>query len=67
MQNLNKGMEEDFFAFCNGNKVELMGFLMSDIMGVQGAIVNGVEIGITMIPILIIYIFNHLKITHMVE
>ena len=27
-----------------------MGFLMSDIMGTQGAIVNGVEISITMIP-----------------
>ena len=27
-----------------------MGFLMSDIMGIQGAIVNGVEISITMIP-----------------
>ena len=27
-----------------------MGFLMSDIMGIQGAIVNGVEIRITMIP-----------------
>ena len=32
------------------NKVELMGFLMSDIMCIQGAIVNGVEISITMIP-----------------
>ena len=50
MQNWNKGMEERFVAFCNGNKVELMGFLMSDIMGIQGAIVNGVEISITMIP-----------------
>ena len=36
------------FAFRNENKVELMGFLMS-IMGIQGAIVNGVEISITMI------------------
>ena len=50
MQNWNKGMEECFVAFHNGNKVELMGFLMSDIMGIQGAIVNGVEISITMIP-----------------
>ena len=50
MQNWNKGMEEHFVAFCNGNKVELMGFLMSDIMNIQGAIVNGVEISITMIP-----------------
>ena len=30
--------------------LELMGFLMSDIMGIQRAIVNGVEISITMIP-----------------
>ena len=50
MQNWNEGMEECFVTFCNGNKVELMGFLMSDIMGIQGAIVNGVEISITMIP-----------------
>ena len=50
MQNWNKGMEECYITFCNENKVELMGFLMSDIMGIQGAIVNGVEISITMIP-----------------
>ena len=50
MQNWNKGMEECFVTFHNGNKVELMGFLMSDIMSIQGAIVNGVEISITMIP-----------------
>ena len=39
---------------------------MSDIMGIQGTIVNGVEISIIMIPNTI-YIFNHLKITCMVE
>ena len=50
MQNWNKGMGEHFVTFCNGNKVELMAFLMSDIMGIQGAIVNGVEISITVIP-----------------
>ena len=50
MQNWNKGMEECYITFRNENKVELMGFLMSDIMGIQGAIVNGVEISITMIP-----------------
>ena len=50
MQNWNKGMEEHYITFRNENKVELMGFLMSDIMGIQGAIVNGVEISITMIP-----------------
>ena len=50
MQNWNKGMEEHYVTFRNENKVELMGFLMSDIMGIQGAIVNGVEISITLIP-----------------
>ena len=50
MQNWNKGMDKHFVTFCNGNKVELMGFLMSDIMGIQGAIVNGVEISTTTIP-----------------
>ena len=49
MQNWNKVMEECYIAFHNENKVELMGFLMSDIMGIQGAMVNGVEISITMI------------------
>ena len=43
-------MEECYIAFRNENKVELMGFLMSDIMGIQVAKVNGVEISITMIP-----------------
>ena len=43
-------MEESYITFRNENKVELMGFLMSDIMGIQGAIVNGVEISITVIP-----------------
>ena len=50
MQNWNKGMEERYVAFGNENKVKLMGFLMSNIMGTQGAIVNGVEISITLIP-----------------
>ena len=50
MQNWNRGMEECYIAFRNENKVELMGFLMSNIMGIQGAIVNGVEISITIIP-----------------
>ena len=49
VENWNKGMEECYITFCNENKVELMRFLMSDIMGIQGAIVNGVEISITMI------------------
>ena len=50
MQHWNKGMEEHFVTLRNGNKVELIGFLMLDIMGIQGAIVNGVEISITLIP-----------------
>ena len=50
MQNWNKGMEECYITFRNENKVELTGFLMSDIMCIQGAIVNRVEISITMIP-----------------
>ena len=50
MQNWNKGTEECYITFCNENKVELIGFLMSDIMGIQGAIFNGVEISITVIP-----------------
>ena len=49
VQNWNKAMKEHFVAFCNGNKVEHMGFLMSDIIGIQGAIVNGVEISITVV------------------
>ena len=67
MQNWNKGMEERCITFHNENKVELMGFLMSDIMGIQGAIVNGVEISITMIPNTDNIHLQSLKITHMVE
>ena len=50
MQNWNKGMEECYVTFRNENKVELMECLMSDIMDIQGAIVNGVEISIALIP-----------------
>ena len=50
MQIWNKGMEKHFVTFRNGNKVKLLGFLMSDIMGIQVATVNGLEISITMIP-----------------
>ena len=60
-------MEECFVTFCNGNKVELMGFLMSDIMGTQGAIDNRVEISITLIPSTDSICLQHLKITHVVE
>ena len=46
----NKGMEERCIVFRNGQEVELMGFLLSDTMGIQASIVNRVEIGITLIP-----------------
>ena len=46
----NKGMEERSMIFRNGQKVEFISFLLSDIMGIQAAIVNGVEIGITLMP-----------------
>ena len=36
--------------FRNGNKVKLMGFILSDIMGIEVLIVNNVEISITLIP-----------------
>ena len=49
-QNWNKGMETRSAVFRNEQKVELMGFLLSDIMGIQASIVNGVEIGITLTP-----------------
>ena len=44
-----------------------MGFLMSDIMGIQGAKVNGVEISITMISNTDNIHLQSLKTTHMVE
>ena len=46
----NKGMELRHLHFCDGQKVEMMGFILSDIFGIQVSIVNGVEIGITLIP-----------------
>lgn len=46
----NKGMERRYMSFRNKNKVEMMGFLLSDMMGIQAAIVNGVEITITLKP-----------------
>ena len=46
----NKGMEQRCMIFRNGNKVELMGFILSDIMGIEASIVNGIEISIMLIP-----------------
>ena len=46
---LNKGMEQRCMIFRNGNKVELMGFILSDIRGIEVSIVNGIEISIMLI------------------
>ena len=46
----NKGMEQRCMIFRNGNKVELMGFILSDIMGIEVSIVNGIEISKMLIP-----------------
>ena len=43
-------MEQRLLHFCDGQKVEMMGFTLSDIFGIQASIVNSVEIGITHIP-----------------
>ena len=43
-------MEQRHLCFCDGQKVEMMGFILSDIFGIQASIVTGVEIGITLIP-----------------
>ena len=46
----NMGMMERKLKYDNENKVEMMGFLLSDIMGIQASIVNGVEIEIILTP-----------------
>ena len=50
LMNWNKGMEQRHLHFCDGQKVEMMGFILSNIFGIQASIVNSVEIGITLIP-----------------
>ena len=50
LMNWNKGIEQRHLHFCDGQKVEMMGFILSDIFGIQASIVNGVEIGITLLP-----------------
>ena len=50
LMNWNKGMEQRHLHFCDGQKVEMIGFILSDIFGIQASIVNGVEIGITLVP-----------------
>ena len=46
----NKGMEKRYLRFQQHDRVELMGFPLSDIMGIRGAIVNGVEIEVILTP-----------------
>ena len=43
-------MEQRCMIFRNGNKVKLMGFILSDIMCIEASIVNSIEISITLIP-----------------
>lgn len=50
VENWNQGMDRRSSVFRGGKKVEMMGFLLSDVMGIQAAIVNGVEIGIVLHP-----------------
>ena len=50
LMNWNKGMEQRHLHFHDGQKVEIMEFILSDIFGIQASIVNGVEIGITPVP-----------------
>ena len=50
LMNWNKGMEQRHLHFHDGQKVEMMGFILSDIFGIQASIVNGVEVGIMLIP-----------------
>ena len=50
LMNWNKGMEQRHLHFHDGQKVEMIGFILSDIFGIQASIVNGVQIDITLIP-----------------
>ena len=50
LMNWNKGMEQRHLHFHDGQKVEMMGFILSNIFGIQASIVSGVEIGIMLIP-----------------
>ena len=43
-------MTKRYMQFKDDKKVQLMGFLHSNIMGIQGSIVNGVEINSTLLP-----------------
>ena len=45
--NWNKGMEQRHLHFHDGQKMEMTGFILSVIFGIQASRVNDVEIGIT--------------------
>ena len=67
--NSNKGMEQRHLHFHDSQKVEMIGFILSDIFGIQASIVNGVEIGIMLIPntdIMCLQSFCNRKFGHMV-
>ena len=49
-QTFNNGMTRRYMKFKDDKKVQLMGFLHSDIMGIQGSRVNGIEININLLP-----------------
>ena len=46
----NSGMLKRAILFNSGKRVEMLGFILSDIMGIQASIVNGVEIEIVLTP-----------------
>ena len=46
----NQGMVRRNWKFSDGKHVEMIGFLLSDIMSIQASIVNGVEIEIVLTP-----------------
>ena len=48
-QTFNPGMTPRYMQFKDDKKVQLMGFLHSNIIGIQGSIVNGVEININLL------------------
>ena len=50
LMNWNKSIEQRHLCFCDGQKVEMIGFILSDVFGIQASIVKGVEIDITLIP-----------------
>ena len=49
-QTFNSSMTWRYMKFKDDKKVQLLGFLLLDIMEIQGSIVNGVEININLLP-----------------